>query len=268
MRNQGELWDFNNILEENIYSLDKFIPDTFDIKSIELKEYINSEEGKEDLRNGRAKFALWSNDGVDRYNQRIRIVLHGEQAKLEKFIKTDKLILTKPLTVINGLEIYSDSLLKQISTRKKEDLEVLYSNTKLEVLSSSAVCVNLNHRLRIDCYKVIVSCSSLAYFSIYVPKHNDDYANIGTYYEHLAWGCKDKKERAKLYRERHFIMSCFAHVKHFFAATSHRLQGSSIDKVIVINSDIEKNSNKVEKMKCRYVACSRAVNQLMFYRGI
>lgn len=266
MRNKGELWDFNNLLEENIYTGSKVVPSTFDIKEKDLRTLMHSEQGKEDLLNGNMKVVLWSNDGVDRYNKRIRHILHNGYGVRYKYLPGDLIILTSPLVVIDSMERVNEGILKQYAKEKYENLTYLYSNTKAVVKAAIEVTVHLNKILSVDCYKIWVTTDD-GEFYFYEPIHEDDRERLNVYYEHIAWNAGNKQAKQNAYKQKHFIMSCFARIKHYFAATSHRLQGASIDKVIVIQNDINKNMCNVERAKCLYVACSRSVNQLYFYRG-
>lgn len=263
MRNTGALWDFNNLLEENIYSGNRIIPATFDIKTKELKDYIFF-SGKEKIFAGETKMILWSNAGVDSYNMIFRESFYGKEKAKEKYLPGDKIILTAPFTAISNLETHNEFGLKKISS--KNDLEIFYSNSKAEVLSSIKVIVKLNNNLAISCYKIhVISEGKKTWF--YEPENSEDYEKISSHYEHLAWREKNQEKKRKAFMLKHFILSCFARIKHYYAATAHRLQGASIPNAIVINSDISRNPCIVEANKCRYVACSRVSSELMFYRG-
>lgn len=267
MRNTGELWEFNNLLEQNIYTKSRDVPTTFDIRRVDLLRMLESTEGKQDLLSGQLKIAMWSNPGVDQMNKKVRNILFGEvQANTFEFLPKDKIILTAPVTLIHRLETASERVLKGLALKNK-DLEVLFSNTKAEVLNCEEVTIYLNKVLEVRCYKITVKTvqGTASLYSLMFPEQREV---INTYYQHTAWAFKEKKKRELAYKQKHFILSCFAQVKHYYAATSHRLQGTSIPKVIVINSDIAKNPNFVEQAKCRYVACSRAIDYLGLYRGL
>ena len=264
MRNVGNLWDFNNKLEEAIYLNSFVVPSTFDIKKKDLDAILTSDKGKEDLQEGRTKLVCWSNNSVDTYNQKVREILYGLEAKSNRFLPKDKLILIQPMTVIQNLDYYDASVL--IKRMNQDNLE-LYNNSKAEVLYVKHVTIGLNPKLHIPCYELIVLCDGDT-LALYVPVEVGALAAIGTYYDHLAWNKSKKADKDKVFREKYFILSCFAVVKHFYAATSYRLQGSTVNNIIVINSDIAKVPNKVEQAKHRYVACSRAKNNLYYYRGI
>jgi hypothetical protein len=171
-----------------------------------------------------------------------------------------------PMPIVEKLENYTDGILKSLA-KKRDIFDTLYTNTKLEVHSASKVDVKLNLYLNIKCWKILALYGKVLK-TLYVPINPEDYKRVSSFYEQLAWHGKTSKEKERLYKEKHFISSLFANVKYFYAATSHRLQGSTIDNVFVINSDISKNPCFVEQAKCRYVACSRTKENLYFYRGV
>lgn len=264
MRNTGNLWDFNNHLAENIYKGNMLIPDTFDIRKTELAALVTGEQGKQELLDGTLKIVLWTNHGVDGYNGRVRNVLFGEQIKQYKYVVGDRIILTAPLNLINHLELYNESGLRRFVGK---NVEFLFSNSKGVVRAIENVVVKLNKELHIPCYKLYVEINEQE-VCLYEACHKEDIDKMNTFYEHLAWNTKDRSAREFMYKQKHFFSSCFAQIKFFYAATAHRMQGSSIPKVITVYSDIMKNQNKIERNKCLYVACSRAIDNLYFYRGL
>jgi hypothetical protein len=265
MRNTGTLFDFNNHLEQMIYTKDRIVPSTFDIKRNDLIEYVTSDKGKAAIHSGDTKVVLWSNLGVDQWNNMLRQVIFGDIAKTIRYIPTDKIILTAPLSVIPNLNSHNDTALKELDYNSPE-LDKCYSNTKAEVVSSQQVLVRLNDKLHIPCYKIFVRCEDKFRF-FFEPIDSSYLDQISEYYKHIAWSMKNTKDRIKAFKERRFILSCFAQVKYYYAATSYRLQGCTIPNIICVNSDISRVANIIESKKHRYVACSRAKDSLMFYRG-
>jgi hypothetical protein len=266
MRNGGKLWDFTVKLEELIYTQTKDIPNTFDTRKSEIKEYVHSKEGKEHFLNGQSKIILWTNEGVKKYNQKIRKVVFGDKALYHTYIPGDKIILTRPLTVIEKLEQFNGKTLKSLN-KDAEGLKYVYSNTKATIKKVNEVEIHLEKDLVVSCYKLLVETETGDIW-IYEPKTTSAFAELESYYERIAFSKAKKQDRDKAFKDKHFICSCFASCLHFYAATSHRLQGSSIEHGIVIDQDIRKNPNPIEQAKCRYVACSRMMKWLMFYRGL
>jgi hypothetical protein len=69
----------------------------------------------------------------------------------------------------------------------------------------------------------------------------------------------EKKNWYKFWRLKEAIHD----VTHAYALTSHRSQGSTFANVFVDAKDISYNKNIAERVKCLYVACSRASGQLI-----
>lgn len=259
-RNVGALWEFCNLVEQKIYDNEVVLPDTYDIGRNALEELLN--ESKYSFAEGKTKFALWSNDAVTKYNDRIREGIFGKV--FEKYIPGDLIIVTKSFTSIEFLEVLSE---KDILNSPNIGQDI-YTDTDCRVVHCRNVEVKLNKVLKIQCYKITVDSSVEGRFTIFELLHKDDYKRISDYYEHIAWSYKTKEAKDKAYRVRAQILSVFTQVKHFYASTCHRLQGSSIDNIIVGTMDIAKNSNAVEKAKLDYVATSRAKTNLYRYKGL
>ena len=265
MRNTGALWDYNNILEEKIYDNSRTIPDDFTIKSSEFLGYINSDSGKDAIHKGETKLIGWTNPGIDRTNSVIRNIIFGDASLHSKYLPSDKIILIKPLCTLEELEKFSDLQLKRLVS-SKDQLTSFFSNAKAEVISCKVVTINLNKALSFPCYKVAVICEGIE-TSFYEPVNKEDLAAVSEYYKHIAWNKHNPTDKKKAFKEMHFILSFFASIKHYYAATTYRLQGASVDSVIVLAKDINRCPNIIEKAKHHYVAASRVVNNLMVYKG-
>lgn len=265
-RNTGELWEF---IKKTEGLIDKPfmtpLPKTYNVTKKALTEFMGSEETRKNFLNGDTKVALWSNRAVDAYNHRIRCVIFGKEAEEYLYLPKDKLILTKPLVIIDDLPRYTDTQLKGLMA-KRDDLDYLFSNTKATVVVAAVIQVKLSSDLVFPCHKLTVEVEG-GLHNIYSIARPEDKQKVQDHYAHLAWAAKSKPAKAKAYKQRHFILSCFAEIKHFYAGTSHRLQGSSIPNVVVIKSDILRNPCKVEALKCLYVAVSRSSKNLLIYNG-
>jgi len=265
MRNTGDLWKFNNQVEAMIYNSKLQLPDTYNVRKRELTDFLKSDAGKEGLLSGETKVVAWSNAGVDKLNTYLRSTLFGKEKAKSKYVEHDRIIFTKPYNLVENLDRYRESGLLGLMNDKGA-ITSFYSNTKATVINCKEVVVKLNAELVIPCYKLKVLCEEDTHF-IYEIKDPRDLKLVADYYEHIAWGKKSGEARAKVYRQRHFLLSCFSELKHYFAATSHRLQGASIPNIIVIWNDILKNPNRIERSKCAYVSTSRTVDSLRVFKG-
>lgn len=75
----------------------------------------------------------------------------------------------------------------------------------------------------------------------------------------MASAAKVERRRWKDYWE---FREAFHKLRHGYAITAHRAQGSTYEEVFVDWRDILLNSNKTEAFKCLYVACTRAKKRL------
>jgi hypothetical protein len=260
-RNVGKLWEFNNSLEQKIYSPEVELPVDFNISKKDLTDYLLNE--KEDFQTGKTKIALWTNAGVQEYNTTVRKSLFGKDHVI-KYIPGDIIIATNIFTSFDGMERMTEKGILQV---QKACLQV-YTDTDGVVESVQEVYIELNKSLKVKCFKLLINSSIEGKIIAYELMDKNDFKRIADFYEHRAWGKASKAAKDKVYEERAQILRCFAQLKHFYASTCHRLQGSDVDTIITIARDIGKNPNRIEKAKCLYVACSRAQNNLMFYNGV
>lgn len=262
MRNKGELTTFCSLTASNVTTGQRYIPNTFDISKRDLLTHIDN--NIEEIHSGGIKTLAYSNKTVTMFNNLVRGKIFKSAAIDNLFLPIDKIILTSPLSIIPDFEKIGD---KELAKLSYSDLETYYSNTKFEVICSSEVTVRLNNKLHIGCYKIKVVLNNIETY-IHVPIDPLDRVRIGDYYLHLAFNTNGSKERIKVFKLRRLILFSFAEVLHYYAATTHRVQGASLDKVIVLYSDILKINNVTLQNKSIYVACSRAKKELKIYRGL
>ena len=262
-RNTGRLWEVNDILEQKIYNDRIPFPLDYDIGRNALTAHMGNKDTIDSICAGSTKIALWTNDAVNKYNHRIRELIFGKRS-ITKFLPTDLVVIKNSVISFPGMEFMNDKSIIKFTTTGID----IYTDTDGRVIDSTEVLIMLNKTLRIQCYKLTIATEVHGNITIYSLLHKDDFKRIADYYEHIAWSFSSKAAKDKAYRERSLILKCFAKVKHFYAATSHSLQGSSIENVVAILSDINKNSNRIERNKCAYVACSRASKTLITYRGL
>jgi hypothetical protein len=266
MRNGGELADFCDLVADNVESGKRFIPSTYDVSKQTLVSYLTSDKGIEDCHLGRTKILAYSNAAVIKYNNYVRSLIFDSLAITNLYLPTDRIILTKPCCIVDSYEAITDRELKKVNYK---DMVNLYSNTKLEVMKVSTAEITLNSKLsNIPCYKLECEDKNDTKYTLFSLINSEDYKRIADYYEHLAWGQKDRQAKIKMFQLRRLILSSFAEILHYYAATTHRVQGASIPNVVVLYQDIMKVNNITLQNKALNVACGRTQNKLMFYRGM
>jgi len=73
----------------------------------------------------------------------------------------------------------------------------------------------------------------------------------------------EARANSRLWRDYWEFREAFHKVKHSYAITAHRSQGSTYHTVFVDWRDILLNRNKTEAYRCLYVACTRASKRLI-----
>lgn len=80
-----------------------------------------------------------------------------------------------------------------------------------------------------------------------------------------ARNAKEDRDRRRAWYEYHQIRRQFHRVRHGYALTSHRIMGSTLDKVYVDRLDLLTNPRKREAFRGLYVASTRARKQVITY---
>lgn len=265
MRNTGELWEFCNLVRSGIDEPETLgsLPTDFNISSKELSRLTSGAE-LDGFLSGEKKIVVWRNSCIDRLSEKIRVGLFGDKAITTPYLNQDLIIFTSPCVSSDRLHLMREG---QLEKAKVSEEAIITSNTKATVLHSEKVLVTLDRDLKVGCYLITVLVNNRTR-SVYSLINPEDKVAIASFYERKAWAGKTKKDRAKRFQKRHKILSHFAEIKSFYAATSHRLQGSTIKEVICMSSDILQNPCKVEARKSLYVGVSRASTKLNIYRGV
>jgi exodeoxyribonuclease-5 len=201
------------------------------VSAAELRKQVRS-AAEAGLLSGKpvAKVIAWRNKTVDEFNGIVRQALFGNGAP--QWVPEDRLILAGPAKDRSDEPIASTDD-EGLVTKVWEDFHPDYSEFKtweLQVVLDSNKIVRLS-ALHPD--------SKLAYDS----------------------RCNELSFEAKMDKKkwRHFwqFKEAFHMVKHGYAITAHRSQGSTYDKVFVDYRDILCNQVRHEAFQCLYVACTR-----------
>lgn len=183
------------------------------------------------------KVVAWRNIAVDKYNSTIREVLF-ENSHSQQFLPTDRVILTEPAM---GTE---------------EGIGLLASTDDEGVVLG----VEKTERLGIPCYNLQILLDTNKKVELVVPTKNG-MVEIRKRKDQLASSAKAGAIPWTMFWEFH---ESFHYVRHAYAITAHRSQGSTYRKVLVDIHDIMRNRSTKESIHCLYVAATRASKQLIF----
>lgn len=202
-------------------------------------EWMNQIEANLELiKSGDAKIIAWRNVKVDEYNLFVRKLIFGKDQAREKWLPTDKIVATAHLKDLDG-----NTFLKT-----DEEAEILQIAIGQHPLWPDFEIFNLQCLLENGQKKTIRVLTA------------DGGFHVSNRLNELSMEAKGGKK----YKWKEFweLKEAFHEIKHSYAITSHRSQGSSYTKTFVDLEDIMLNRNRPEAFRSLYVACTRQREEL------
>jgi exodeoxyribonuclease-5 len=191
------------------------------------------------FQSGEAKCISWRNVTVDKYNDFIRGHIFGRQeARQSVWLPDDKIVAT--------------SMLKNL-----DDETFMRTDEEATILQ-----VARGYHPRHDEFEI---------WNLLVLDENERKVTIRTLTPEGKFALNNRLEElameaknGKKYKWREFWMlkEAFNEIRHSYAITSHRSQGSSYRKVFVDLEDIMLNRNRQEAFRSLYVSCTRQREEL------
>jgi len=195
-----------------------------------LEQFFNSEEYKKD--NNYCRYLAWTNKMVDRNNEAVRRIVHGESS-LPEFIAGETIVTTAPIVDESGKIL------------AMTDNEFVIDEVRSLTWSNTPV-----HRLHLRADRPLV-------LQVVAAEGQRDWKR---YTDDLAKKCRSK---ITPWREFYAWTDSFHQVKHSHALTVHRSQGSTFENTIVNVNNINSNRNTADALRCLYVACTRPSKRLV-----
>jgi hypothetical protein len=254
-RNKGALQKFIQQTEKSIY---ENIPATEDFRITRdffKKDILGNAEELEKIANSETAILCYTNSAAENYNNKFRRAYFGVKAADEaEFLERDKIILRTP-TAAFSKDISKCNGVSAI-LNKNNIFAILPTNSRAEVLKVTN-CIILkvpSFRLKVKVFLQSETCETL----IFVPQDWESFEEFKRTYYYAALFEKIEHLAEKKWKLYHDIEKIFGNTKHAYARTIHTAQGSTIDNVIVDDTDIDKCHNVFLRKKLRYVAYSRA----------
>ena len=186
------------------------------------------------FKSGDAKIIAWRNVTVDGHNAFVRKLIYGPaEAKASIWLPGDKIVATSMLKNLDD----------EIFMRTDEE------STILEVV--------LGHHPRhseFEIWNLLVEDEREAKVTIRTLSPSGQFA-LNNRLNELSIEAKSGKKWK--WREFWQLKEAFNEVRHSYALTSHRSQGSSYLKTFIDLEDIMLNRNRGEAFRSLYVACTR-----------
>lgn len=257
-RHSGELLEFCKLSEKLLYESGT-LPDKFFLPRVEFFRNFEEKQFLENIFSLKTTILCYTNATVAENTEYFRTKFFGKKAIEQDFLVGDKLILRAP-TACFKQKINRCNGVSQILAPKYVELH-LATNTKAEILT-----VNFANVLGVSCYELKIKAKHFngteVVSTIYTPQDEDEFETLQHKYYVAALYCKNPLLADKNWKLYHNLNLVFAHAKHAYARTIHTAQGSTIDNVFVDDKDIDKCGNIHLRKKLRYVAYTRAKNNL------
>ena len=192
----------------------------------------------------KCRLLAWTNRRVDEMNSIVRQHFHGK--KVPQFLVGDRVVTTDVVKSENGdimLPIDEECVVKQVF----EDVVVSPFNTSL-IFNTWSLVVEPIHTTGQD---IVVH--------VLQKKFEDDWAD---HLREIAAYARKSGDWAMYWTTRESVHS----IKHCYAITVHRSQGSTFGTVFLDVIDIQKQRNLTEQLKLLYVGATRPSHQLFVNR--
>jgi len=202
-----------------------------------LDMYFNSEHFRENANF--VKVLAWTNSAVNYYNSKIRTLIYGENCG--KLCVGEKMVCNKPIT-------------------NSKNQVILNNNDEFEVISF--VMKKETRSYDFSYYEVTINCDgNILKIKLLAEKSETAFSKQVNVLKKAAENAK-VMDRRSAWTKYYKFLERYADVKYNYALTVHKSQGSTFDNVIVINVDINRVLNQIERNKLLYTAITRAKNRL------
>lgn len=178
------------------------------------------------------KLVAWRNRTVADYNQFIRLAIFGKEAGHQPYLIGDRLMIGEPVMLHGQMLAHIDdegTVVARSESYHSEFKDLNAYNVTLEIDGGTTVNLNILHP-----------------------------ASESQYRSRLNTLAAEAKKDTRKWKDFWFLRNAFHAVRHSYAITSHRAQGSSYENCMVDVSDILANSNSFECLRILYVAFTRA----------
>lgn len=204
--------------------------------SFESSIYQDADSGN--FHNGTSKAIAWRNITVDALNEMIRDRVLGDDKTDDPFVKGDRIIITEPIFIGSGRA-------KRVIA--SVDDEGIVDSFRYERHPSFPQFKSIGIWIKMDDGNIIKA-------NVIHPDHRESLEDhLQTLAQKKLWGqfwdCKES----------------FNSISYGYALTAHRSQGSTFKKVYLEAWDIMINRDENIRIKCMYVAASRASEQLNIF---
>ncbi len=179
----------------------------------------------------------WRNRTVNELNAIVREAIFGDRARESQWLVGDRLSVGEPI--------------------QDQGRVLAHIEDEGTVLSSEVVNHTIYKDIRV--YYLVVQIDDGPTIKLNVV-HESCEAALQVKLNDLAATAKKDTSQWKYFW---MMRNAFHKVRHGYAKTSHRVQGSTVETAFVDTTDILANSNTREALRCLYVGCTRPTTKLI-----
>lgn len=218
-----------------------------------LESMLNSDRFKEDP--DLVKIIAWRNKTVDTMNKIARKKIYGQDSERSKILVGERMIANSPVFIkdmivlntneefeIEGFDIYNDRFKMQIADEPAPYIPVNLQYYKCKIKYTSNNGETIRSKIHI-----LHEESELEYQKI---------LNL------LKIRAINKKGKDKTWVKYYNFTRKYADVSWGYSISAHKSQGSTYKNVFVLEDDIDKNWDVVERNRIKYTAFTRASSNL------
>lgn len=184
----------------------------------------------------------WRNVTIDYLNAQVRSKLYPESHKLHYWEIGDEVTLTAP-----AKDFVEDKILATTDETGIIESVDYVSHPSISGFDAAKLTVLLSNNNIVVLYAI-------------APYDKERWTKL------LSKSFKEAQIRVMTWKNYWELHDQVHYVRHGYAITAHRSQGSTYNKVYVNLNDILRNQNRVESLQCLFVACSRAKDKLIIGR--
>ncbi len=243
-----------NDKQEGIIVLDS-IADKSRIRSL-FREYIDTPQFR--ANPDYFKVIAWRNETIRYVNGVIREVLYGTNAPT--FVVGEKLITQKPVFErviikkrrgsIDGWRVAVPNSEELVLENITEDYIVMKESASMDTFKAYELTVSYTDFIKGELVKKKIKVV-----------HEEDKAKFTEYLEQLK-GVAVKGKKAFLWVRYFNALKYTADINYNYTLSIHKSQGSTYQNVLLLEEDVNKNPNVVERNRIKYTAYTRAAKRL------
>lgn len=184
------------------------------------------------------KMVAWRNKTVSEVNQFVRYNIFGDHADKNPWLPGDRIMIGEPIQLNGTIIAHIDdegTVLEQGVAYHSEFKDLNAYHVTVQIDDGPVITLNIIHE--------------------------DSAAKLQRRLNELAM--KAKQGEKHLWREFWAMANAFHKVRHSYALTAHRAQGSTFKNVFCDTVDILANSNSYEALRCLYVGSTRPTTNLI-----